>query len=222
MLCNICLEFLVAVLGSAEEKKNRHSFSFLPATRYLPEVMGDGLANQINNPEVELDITKPDMTIRQQIMQLKIMSNRLKSALDGNDVDFQDASTTLEYLPTVFTSSHTKLSRFASVKASVCLSVMAAGDDLSGSGSGMCAGGQCSRGRPGLYAYPFDNKRVRSAAATQRGLCGLLLLLPAAILLLQRWLTTIGPQNRGGSFKGTQVGCSGRPDWNLPLQKKTN
>ncbi|KAM4548002.1 glypican-1-like [Odontesthes bonariensis] len=61
-------------------------------SRYLPEVMGDGLANQINNPEVDLDITKPDMTIRQQIMKLKIMSNRLKNALDGNDVDFQDAS----------------------------------------------------------------------------------------------------------------------------------
>uniref|UniRef100_A0A1A8GT73 Glypican-1 n=1 Tax=Nothobranchius korthausae TaxID=1143690 RepID=A0A1A8GT73_9TELE len=60
--------------------------------RYLPEVMGDGLANQINNPEVELDITKPDMMVRQQIMQLKIMSNRQKSALEGNDVDFQDAS----------------------------------------------------------------------------------------------------------------------------------
>lgn len=54
--------------------------------------MGDGLANQINNPEVDLDITKPDMTIRQQIMQLKIMSNKLKNALDGKDVDFQDAS----------------------------------------------------------------------------------------------------------------------------------
>lgn len=54
--------------------------------------MGDGLANQINNPEVELDITKPDMVIRQQIMQLKIMSNRLNNALQGNDVDFQDAS----------------------------------------------------------------------------------------------------------------------------------
>lgn len=54
--------------------------------------MGDGLANQINNPEVELDITKPDMNIRQQIMQLKIMSSKLKNALDGNDVDFQDAS----------------------------------------------------------------------------------------------------------------------------------
>lgn len=59
---------------------------------YLPEVMGDGLANQINNPEVEIDITKPDRTIRQQIMLLKIMSNRLRNALNGNDVDFQDTS----------------------------------------------------------------------------------------------------------------------------------
>lgn len=60
--------------------------------RYLPEMMGDGLANQINNPEVEVDITKPDMTIRQQIMQLKIMTNRLRSAYNGEDADFQDAS----------------------------------------------------------------------------------------------------------------------------------
>jgi hypothetical protein len=57
--------------------------------------MGDGLANQINNPEVEVDITKPDMTIRQQIMQLKIMTNRLRGAYGGSDVDFQDASESL-------------------------------------------------------------------------------------------------------------------------------
>lgn len=55
-------------------------------------MIGDGLASQINNPEVEIDITKPDMTIRQQIMQLKIMTNRLKNALNGQDVDFQDTS----------------------------------------------------------------------------------------------------------------------------------
>uniref|UniRef100_A0A8D0B2S3 Glypican-1 n=1 Tax=Salvator merianae TaxID=96440 RepID=A0A8D0B2S3_SALMN len=60
--------------------------------RYLPDVMGDGLANQINNPEVDVDITKPDMVVRQQIMQLKIMTNRLRNAYNGNDVDFQDTS----------------------------------------------------------------------------------------------------------------------------------
>lgn len=73
--------------------------------RYLPEVMGDGLANQINNPEVEIDITKPDMIIRQQIMQLKIMTSRMKNAINGNDVEFQDAS---EYEGThIFSSTQT-------------------------------------------------------------------------------------------------------------------
>ncbi|KAM3876187.1 glypican-1-like [Diretmus argenteus] len=134
--------------GGANQDK---CWNGITKARYLPEMMGDGLANQINNPEVELDITKPDMTIRQQIMQLKIMSNKLRNALDGNDVDFQDAS-----------------------------------DDISGSGSGMCAGGQCPRSRPGLYAYPPDNNRVRAAALPQTRLCSLLLLLPWATLLLQR------------------------------------
>lgn len=71
---------------------DQHCWNGMARGRYLPEVMGDGLANQINNPEVEVDITKPDMTIRQQIMQLKIMTNRLRSAYNGDDVDFQDAS----------------------------------------------------------------------------------------------------------------------------------
>ncbi|XP_043933206.1 glypican-2 [Protopterus annectens] len=59
--------------------------------RYLPDVMADGLVNQINNPEVEVDISRPDLKTRQLIMQLRIMTNRLKSAANGNDVDFQDA-----------------------------------------------------------------------------------------------------------------------------------
>lgn len=65
------------------------------------------------------------------------------------------------------------------------LQPVAPGDDISGSGSGMCTGGQCPRNRPGLYAFPPDNNRVRGAAATpQSGL--LLLLLPIATLLFQR------------------------------------
>ncbi|KAM3603922.1 uncharacterized protein V6R79_004106 [Siganus canaliculatus] len=78
----------VATGTGAEDK----CWNGMSRARYLPEVMGDGLASQINNPEVEIDITKPDMTIRQQIMQLKIMTHRLKNALNGHDVDFQDTS----------------------------------------------------------------------------------------------------------------------------------
>ncbi|XP_047443991.1 glypican-1-like isoform X2 [Mugil cephalus] len=132
----------LAAGGNGQDK----CWNGIDKARYLPEVMGDGLANQINNPEVELDITKPDMIIRQQIMQLKIMNNRLKNALEGNDVDFQDAS-----------------------------------EDISGSGSGMCVGGQCRRSRPGLYAYPPDDNRVRGAATSPTGLP---LLLPFTVLLL--------------------------------------
>ncbi|XP_015237351.1 PREDICTED: glypican-1-like [Cyprinodon variegatus] len=77
---------------SAGSTSQDNCWNGITKARYLPGVMGDGLASQINNPEVELDITKPIMKIRQQIMQLKIMSNRLKDALEGNDVDFQDAS----------------------------------------------------------------------------------------------------------------------------------
>lgn len=60
--------------------------------RYLPEIMNDGLTNQINNPEVEVDITRPDTFIRQQIMALRVMTNKLKNAYNGNDVNFQDTS----------------------------------------------------------------------------------------------------------------------------------
>lgn len=78
----------VATGTGAEDK----CWNGMSRARYLPEVIGDGLASQINNPEVEIDITKPDMKIRQQIMLLKIMTHRLKNALNGQDVDFQDTS----------------------------------------------------------------------------------------------------------------------------------
>lgn len=145
----------VATGTGAEDK----CWNGMSRARYLPEVMGDGLASQINNPEVEIDITKPDMTIRQQIMQLKIMTHRLKNALNGQDVDFQDTS-----------------------------------DDVSGSGSGMCADDMCSRGprlivpvtdRPIFYPYPPENKKVKGSA-NQNLPCVTIYLLSLLILLLRR------------------------------------
>ncbi|KAL0963888.1 hypothetical protein UPYG_G00314920 [Umbra pygmaea] len=60
--------------------------------RYFPEVLKDGLTNQVNNPEVGVDVTRPDTFIRQQIMALKVMTNKLKNAYNGNDIYFQDSS----------------------------------------------------------------------------------------------------------------------------------
>lgn len=59
--------------------------------RYLPDVTGDGLVNQINNPEVEVDIAKPDLPTRQQVLALRSATSRLVGACNGQDVDFQDA-----------------------------------------------------------------------------------------------------------------------------------
>uniref|UniRef100_A0A3B5K3L2 Glypican-1 n=1 Tax=Takifugu rubripes TaxID=31033 RepID=A0A3B5K3L2_TAKRU len=83
----VCSDRVATGIG-AEDK----CWNGMSRARYLPEVIGDGLANQINNPEVEIDITKPDIMMRQQIMQLKITTHRLKNALNGHDVDFQDTS----------------------------------------------------------------------------------------------------------------------------------
>lgn len=50
--------------------------------------MGSGLANQVSNPDVEVDVTKPDMVIRRQIAVLKEMTSWLKAAYSGNDISF--------------------------------------------------------------------------------------------------------------------------------------
>ncbi|XP_036396243.1 glypican-6-like [Megalops cyprinoides] len=84
----ICVEDKVTAGESTEDQCwNGHSKG-----RYFPEVLKDGLTNQMNNPEVEVDITRPDTFIRQQIMALRVMTNKLRNAYNGNDIYFQDSS----------------------------------------------------------------------------------------------------------------------------------
>lgn len=54
--------------------------------RYESDVIGNGLANQLSNPDVDVDITKPDIVIRSQIAVLKEMTSWLKAAHSGNDI----------------------------------------------------------------------------------------------------------------------------------------
>ncbi|XP_037367818.1 glypican-4 isoform X2 [Talpa occidentalis] len=61
-------------------------------SRYLFAVTGNGLANQGNNPEVQVDTSKPDVVILRQIMALRVMTSKMKNAYNGNDVDFFDIS----------------------------------------------------------------------------------------------------------------------------------
>ncbi|XP_030595005.1 glypican-4 [Archocentrus centrarchus] len=59
-------------------------------SRYESVVTGSGLANQISNPDVDVDITKPDIVIRSQIAVLKEMTRRLKAAHSGIDVTVEN------------------------------------------------------------------------------------------------------------------------------------
>lgn len=182
--------------------------------------MGDGLANQINNPEVELDITKPDMTIRQQIMQLKIMSNRLKSALDGNDVDFQDASTTLKYLHWVLHNCTQNCPDLLQDKhLTTCLSwlqVMTSAAQGAGcvqevsvlGGDRDCTSTRSTTTESEVQP-PLSLASVASCSCCHQLSC----------CFSDDWLTAIRLQIWGGTFEGTQIGRSGRPDRDLPLQK---
>nr|XP_032834977.1 glypican-6-like [Petromyzon marinus] len=54
--------------------------------RYAHELVGDGLARQRDNPEVAVDVTRPDPVVRQQIMALRLATRRLRQAHAGNDV----------------------------------------------------------------------------------------------------------------------------------------
>lgn len=82
----------ICARGQFSELDDEQCWNSHAKSRYFPEVVKEGLTNQINNPEVEIDITRPDTLIRQQIMALRVMTNKLKNAYNGNDIYFQDSS----------------------------------------------------------------------------------------------------------------------------------
>ncbi|KAK6299153.1 glypican-2 [Coregonus clupeaformis] len=47
--------------------------------------------SQINNPELKVDLARPDVRTRQLIMELRVATNRLKHAQAGQDTDFVDS-----------------------------------------------------------------------------------------------------------------------------------
>ncbi|XP_073777492.1 glypican-2 isoform X1 [Danio rerio] len=58
--------------------------------RYLPAVTADGLLNQLNNPELELDVSRPDTRTRQLMMELRAAIHTLRLAQHGRDTHFTD------------------------------------------------------------------------------------------------------------------------------------
>ncbi|XP_076012055.1 glypican-6-like [Genypterus blacodes] len=82
----------ICAKGKLSESDEEQCWNSHAKGRYFPEVVKEGLTNQASNPEVDVDITRPDTLIRQQIMALRVMTNKLKNAYNGNDIYFQDSS----------------------------------------------------------------------------------------------------------------------------------
>ncbi|XP_022623604.1 glypican-6-like [Seriola dumerili] len=82
----------ICAKGKLTESDDEQCWNSHAKGRYFPEVVKEGLTNQVSNPEVDVDITRPDTLIRQQIMALRVMTNKLKNAYNGNDIYFQDSS----------------------------------------------------------------------------------------------------------------------------------
>ena len=62
----------------------------LSCHRYLQPVVGNGITHQVSNPDVDVDVRKTSPIINQQILQLKMVTEKLKKAFNGLDVDYYD------------------------------------------------------------------------------------------------------------------------------------
>ncbi|XP_006155793.2 glypican-2 isoform X1 [Tupaia chinensis] len=59
--------------------------------RYLPPVIGGSLTEQLNNPELEVDASGPDVPTRRRRLQLRAATARMRAAALGHDLDRPDA-----------------------------------------------------------------------------------------------------------------------------------
>ncbi|XP_051761693.1 glypican-6b isoform X1 [Ctenopharyngodon idella] len=80
---SVCQGEDVASTGGAEDER---CWNGREQGRFVPEVQTDG--RTVNDP----DVSRPDAVVRQQIMALRVMRNKLKNAYDGNDIYFQDSN----------------------------------------------------------------------------------------------------------------------------------
>ncbi|XP_050431744.1 glypican-6-like [Adelges cooleyi] len=55
---------------------------------YTKEVMRDGIKNQRKNPEVPVDLLRPSSLLNEQVFALKALTNLLKNAYQGLDVEW--------------------------------------------------------------------------------------------------------------------------------------
>ena len=64
-------------VGSGKETVTENCWTGRDRGSYTSRLAGDGLAAQEQNPEVEVDTSRPDLDINEQIFSLKLAANKL-------------------------------------------------------------------------------------------------------------------------------------------------
>lgn len=80
------------VAGNSKALPQDDCWNGLNKAKYNNDLMGEGLLNQTKNPEVNLDVSRQNSVINQQILTLKLITTKLTHAYNGLDVEWQDSS----------------------------------------------------------------------------------------------------------------------------------
>jgi len=75
-------------VGSGKDKVEQNCWNGRDRGVYQSKVVNDGLAAQEQNPEVDVDTSRPDVDINEQIFALKLVTNKLENAYNGHSVEW--------------------------------------------------------------------------------------------------------------------------------------
>lgn len=73
---------------AAQPDKDDQCWNGQDRAKYVAEVQKDGIINQINNPEVTVNVNEANYIIEQQKIQLRIITDKLNTAYKGGDVAY--------------------------------------------------------------------------------------------------------------------------------------
>lgn len=78
--------------GRQQGYSESHCWNGHDTGRYTNAIVNDGLAYQDRNPEVRVDVNRPDVDINEQILALKLITKKLESAHKGQNVNWPSSS----------------------------------------------------------------------------------------------------------------------------------
>ena len=87
---------------SRYSNQNGNCWNGNDAGRYTKALVSDGLLMQERNPEVHVDVNRPDININEQILALKLITRKLESAHKGQNVEWPASTDNCKFAMSYF------------------------------------------------------------------------------------------------------------------------